>query len=74
VSQAVADIFAAALRAEGGSGYCVINYAAGRSITLGEFRRRLDAGWISGNPNDPLTIRWGEEAGPSPKAQRCPKY
>jgi hypothetical protein len=74
VGRNVADIFAPSLRAEDGSGYCTIKYAPPQSMTLGEFRRRLEGGLISSNPNDPLTVRWGDERGPSEKAQRCPQY
>lgn len=59
---------------DGMSKYCPVGYAKGRAISLGEFRRRLIAGRISANPNDPSSMRWGDQQGPSEKAKRCPVY
>jgi hypothetical protein len=57
---------------ERGSQFCPVRY--GPTISLGEFRRRLFAGMISSNPNDPPAMRWGEARGPSERARRCPTY
>jgi hypothetical protein len=54
--------------------FCPVTYARGRTITLGELRRRLLDGRISPNPHDPLEVRWGEVQGPSRRARDCPQY
>jgi hypothetical protein len=53
---------------------CLINYAPGKSIDLAEVRRRMFAGLMSNNPMDDMAYRWGEYAGPSPRAQACPNW
>lgn len=68
------NIFADSLREETGNQYCEIAIGRNKTLTMGEFRRRQNRGWISSNPNDPSQIRWGEIKGPSEKAARCPIY
>lgn len=53
---------------------CVVEYAKGRSIDMAEFKRRLFLGLISNNPHDGVEYRWGELAGPSPKAKSCQSW
>lgn len=72
LSEQLANIFAPSASREAGAQYCPVKY--GRTISLGEFRRRLFGGLISSNPNDPLPVRWGEQPGPSERAQRCPSF
>lgn len=57
-----------------GNSLCPTPYAAGRTVDLAEAKRRLFAGLLSNNPHDELEYRWGEKAGPSPLAARCPSW
>lgn len=68
------NVFADNAADEKGQQYCPVNYARGKTISLGELRRRLYRGMLSANPNDPLGVRWGETKGPSERAKRCPIY
>ena len=70
----VTNLFAGSAREEAGAQYCAVNYGSGKSMSLGEFRRRLFTGKISSNPNDPSAVRWGDVQGPSDRAKRCPVY
>lgn len=74
LTEQVANIFAPSASKEKGAQFCRFNYANGRSMTLGEWRRRLAAGRYSSNPNEPNTIRWGDQRGPSGHANSCPQY
>lgn len=62
------------MRPSRGDSTCVITYAAGKSVDLVEFKRRIFAGLISNNPMDDLAYRWGELPGPSPQAQSCESW
>lgn len=53
---------------------CPVTYAAGKTIDLAEFKRRIFSGLISNNPVESVEYRWGELAGPSPKAKSCPSW
>ncbi|RZA09794.1 MAG: hypothetical protein EOP11_00530 [Proteobacteria bacterium] len=68
------NVFADNASDEKGAQICAITYAKGKTISLGELRRRLFTGMLSSNPNDPLSVRWGEVKGPSDRAKRCPIY
>lgn len=57
-----------------GASLCVFNYASGKSIDLAEYKRRLFAAQISGNPMDPMEYRWGEMRGASSRARACPSW
>lgn len=56
---------ARSMRAQGvnGDSYCVVEYRRGVSMDLAEMKRRLFAGAVSNNPNDPVEARWGERRG-----------
>jgi hypothetical protein len=72
LAEQLANIHASRASQERGAQFCALNY--GRTISLGELRRRFAAGMISSNPNDTLEVRWGEVRGPSDRAARCPFY
>lgn len=52
--------------------YCIVNY--GRKLDLAEARRRLFLGYMSNNPNDNLSYRWGEHSRSSEVSQSCPNW
>jgi len=70
----LANLFAGSAGEEAGAQFCPVAYGRGKTISIGELRRRLYAGLLSANPNDPLAVRWGETKGPSEHAKGCPVY
>lgn len=58
----------------GQSGYCPVDIAPGRTLRLGEIRKRSLEGTLSSNPHDPFEYRWGDRAGNSARAKKCPSF
>jgi hypothetical protein len=54
--------------------YCPIAIGSGRTLALGQIFAAALGQRLSSNPHDPLLVRWGQTAGPSPRARACPVY
>lgn len=53
---------------------CVVENSPGKRIDMAEFKRRLFLGYVSNNPHDDFSQRWGETRTPSARAQRCQSW
>jgi hypothetical protein len=73
LGQQAGNVFASTRSKENGATYCNFEYMDGKSMSLGEFRRRLFSDRISSNPNEPYQVRWGTAA-PTEKAAACPIF
>lgn len=53
---------------------CVVQVSPTLKLTLGQIYDLSIGDKLSNNPHDPLSMRWGQEKGPSAKAKSCPVY